>query len=201
MATKYYYIIGGIIIAILIALYIGKSIGEKDQRDTQIKTEIKVVQVESEKAKAKIDSLNNVLNTLSEKDKDYKKEEIKTKQKADDIVITKPSNPECNDLYEKATTKIVLLEKTIVIKDSIESNLRTQIRLKDNIIFEKDKIIDNKDKEIALLKDLGKPRDKKWSVSLQLGTGGGITQTDKSIQIKQVPIYVGVGLSRHIFSF
>lgn len=201
MATKYYYIISGIIITILIALYIGKSIGEKDQRDTQIKTEIKVIQVESEKAKAKIDSLNKVLNNLSKKDKDYKKEEIKTKQKADDIVITKPSNPECNDLYEKATTKIVLLEKTIVIKDSIESNLRTQIRLKDNIIFEKDKIIDNKDKEIALLKDLGKPRDKKWSVSLQLGTGGGITQTDKSIQIKQVPIYVGVGLSRHIFSF
>lgn len=201
MATKYYYIIGGIILAILIALYIGKSIGEKDQRDTQIKTEIKVIQVESEKAKAKIDSLNKLVKNLSKKDKDLKKEEIKTKKKADDIIIVKPSNPECNDLYDKATTKIELLEKTIVIKDSVESNLRTQLKLKDNIIFEKDKIIDNKDKEIALLKDLGKPRNKKWSVSLQLGTGGGITQADRTIQIKQVPVYVGVGLSRHIFSF
>ena len=104
-------------------------------------------------------------------------------------------------MYNKATTKINYLEKAIVVKDSIEVNLRKTIALKDNIIFQKDNIITNKDKEILLIKELNKPRVKKWAVSLQVGTGFGIETLDRNIQVKQIPVYAGVGISRDIFRF
>lgn len=202
MDKKYYiYVAIGIIIAIALSLYIGNEIGKKDQKDVQIRTEIREVQVESEKAKAKIDSLNGLVKSLSKKDKVLKKEEIIVREKAKEIIITKPDNPECDNLYDKATEKIALLETTIVIKDSIETNLRNHIRLQDNIIMQKDQIISNKDKEIALNKQLAKPRNKKWSVGIQVGTGAGVSQVNSTIQVKQIPVYVGIGLSRHLFSF
>jgi hypothetical protein len=203
MEKKYLYI-GGIILVILgilIALYIGKEIGEKDQRDQQIKTEIRTIHEDNKKSLLKIDSLNKIIKASIGKDKILKEKETVVRTEYKTITLPQPTNKECNDLYEKATTKIALMEETIVIKDSIESNLRREIRLKDNVIFEKDNIISNKDKEIALMKDLSKPRSKKWAISAHLGTGYGMNTSSTSVQFKQVPVYVGVGVSRNIISF
>lgn len=201
MNNKYIYIGIAFVLAILIALYIGKSNGQKDQKDDQIRTEIKVIHVENKEAIKKVDSLNKVIAKFGKKDVQYKTEYITIKEKADKIYIEKPLNKECDDLYNKATTKINYLEKAIVVKDSIEVNLRKTIALKDNIIFQKDNIIANKDKEIVLIKELNKPRVKKWAVSLQVGTGFGIETLDRNIQVKQIPVYAGVGISRDIFRF
>lgn len=201
MNNRYIYIGIAFILAILIALYIGKSNGQKDQKDDQIRTEIKVIHVENKEAVKKVDSLNKVIAKFGKKDVQYKTEYITIKEKADKIYIEKPLNKECDDLYDKATTKINYLEKAIVVKDSIEVNLRNTIALKDNIIFQKDNIIANKDKEIVLIKELNKPRVKKWAVSLQVGTGFGIETLDRNIQVKQIPVYAGVGISRDIFRF
>ena len=201
MNNKYIYIGIAFVLAILIALYIGKSNGQKDQKDDQIRTEIKVIHVENKEAIEKVDSLNKVIAKFGKKDVQYKTEYITIKEKADKIYIEKPLNKECDDLYNKATTKINYLEKSIVVKDSIEVNLRKTIALKDNIIFQKDNIIANKDKEIVLIKELNKPRVKKWAVSLQVGTGFGIETLDRNIQVKQIPVYAGVGISRDIFRF
>lgn len=201
MNNKYIYIGIAFVLAILIALYIGKSNGQKDQKDDQIRTEIKVIHVENKEAIKKVDSLNKVIAKFGKKDVQYKTEYITIKEKADKIYIEKPLNKECDDLYNKATTKIDYLEKAIVVKDSIEVNLRKTIALKDNIIFQKDNIIANKDKEIVLIKELNKPRVKKWAVSLQVGTGFGIETLDRNIQVKQIPVYAGVGISRDIFRF
>ena len=201
MNNKYIYIGIAFVLAILIALYIGKSNGQKDQKDDQIRTEIKVIHVENKEAIKKVDSLNKVIAKFGKKDVQYKTEYITIKEKADKIYIEKPLNKECDELYDKATTKINYLEKAIVVKDSIEVNLRNTIALKDNIIFQKDNIIANKDKEIVLIKELNKPRVKKWAVSLQVGTGFGIETLDRNIQVKQIPIYAGVGISRDIFRF
>lgn len=201
MNNRYIYIGIAFVLAILIALYIGKSNGQKDQKDDQIRTEIKVIHVENKEAVKKVDSLNKVIAKFGKKDVQYKTEYITIKEKADKIYIEKPLNKECDDLYDKATTKINYLEKAIVVKDSIEVNLRNTIALKDNIIFQKDNIIANKDKEIVLIKELNKPRVKKWAVSLQVGTGFGIETLDRNIQVKQIPVYAGVGISRDIFRF
>lgn len=201
MNNRYIYIGIAFVLAILIALYIGKSNGQKDQKDDQIRTEIKVIHVENKEAVKKVDSLNKVIAKFGKKDVQYKTEYITIKEKADKIYIEKPLNKECDDLYDKATTKINYLEKAIVVKDSIEVNLRNTIALKDNIIFQKDNIITNKDKEIVLIKELNKPRVKKWAVSLQVGTGFGIETLDRNIQVKQIPVYAGVGISRDIFRF
>ena len=201
MNNKYIYIGIAFVLAILIALYIGKSNGQKGQKDDQIRTEIKVIHVENKEAIKKVDSLNKVIAKFGKKDVQYKTEYITIKEKADKIYIEKPLNKECDDLYNKATTKINYLEKAIVVKDSIEVNLRKTIALKDNIIFQKDNIITNKDKEILLIKELNKPRVKKWAVSLQVGTGFGIETLDRNIQVKQIPVYAGVGISRDIFRF
>ena len=120
--------------------------------------------------------------------------------------ISEPSiwalrNKDCEDLYYKASDKIESLNKTITIKDSIENNLRNTIVNKDNVISLKDDIIKNKDSEIELVKSLGKKRDKKYSVSIQLGTGAAVTKNINSINAQFVPIYVGIGISRNIFSF
>lgn len=198
---KYIYIAIGVIVAVLLSLYIGKSIGEKNQKNKQIKTQIKVIHKDNKEAQKKIDSLNLLVKDLSKKDVIYKNREVVIREKAKNIVIEKPANKECEDLYNKATEKIGYLEETINIKDSIETNLRTQLKLKDNIIFEKDRQLSNKDREIELLKDLGKPRDKKYSISIHVGTGGAVTKNNNSINVQFVPVYVGVGLSRNIISF
>ena len=201
MNKKYIYIGIAVIVAILISLYIGKSIGQKDQKDIQIHKQIEYIHVDNQQSVKKIDSLNLVINSLKKKDVVLKKDEAKKKDKADQIIITKPDNPECNELYTNATNKISLLEEIIVIKDSVESNLRVQLVEKDKIISLKDRVLANKDTEIGLLKELGKKRDKKYSISIQVGTGGAITKNSNAINVQYVPVYVGIGISRNILSF
>lgn len=201
MNKKYIYITVGIIAIILLSLYIGNSIGVKKQSDSEVKTKIEVIHVGNEKNAKEVDSLNKLITKLQTKDLGLKKEEIKLKEKAKEIVIEKPINPECLDLYESAVEKIAILDKVITVKDTIESNLRSQIIQKDNVISLKDQIIENKDSEISLIKQLNKRRDKKFSISIHVGTGVGISKNGPDVNVRMVPVYVGVGISRHLFSF
>ena len=198
---KYIYIVIGILLLIGVTLYIGKKIGEKESRDKDTKTKIEYVQVENKQSIKKIDSLNKLITSLSKKEIILKKEEVKIKEKAQDIILVKPENKDCEDLYNKATEKIGLLNQVIIIKDSVESNLKNQIQEQKNVISLKDNIIKNKDIEISLIKTLAKPRDKKYSISIHVGTGATITKNNNSINAQFVPVYVGIGISRNLISF
>lgn len=199
--NKYVYIILGVLILIGVSLYIGNSMGKKEQKNAQIKKEIKYIQVDNKLTENKIDSLNSVIKSLEKKDLKLKKQESTVKEKAEKITIDKPVNKECDDLYNKATTKIGLLNTVISTKDSIENNLRTTIDEKDNVINLKDRIISNKDEEIRLTKELGKPRNKKIVIGLQLGTGGAVSKNNNNLTFQYVPVYVGVGITYKLFEF
>lgn len=198
---KYIYIAIGILLLIGVTLYIGKKIGEKESRDKDTKTKIEYVQVENKQSIKKIDSLNKLIQGLSKKEIILKKEEVKIKEKAQDIILIKPENKDCEDLYNKAIEKIDLLNQVIVVKDSVELNLKNQIQEQKNVISLKDNIIKNKDIEINLIKTLAKPRDKKYSISIHVGTGAAITKNNNSINAQFVPVYVGIGISRNLISF
>ena len=198
---KYIYIAIGIILLIGITLYIGKKIGEKESRDKDTKTKIEYVQVENKQSIKKIDSLNKLITNLSKKEIILKKEEVKIKEKAQDIILIKPENKDCEDLYNKAIEKIDLLNQVIVVKDSVELNLKNQIQEQKNIISLKDNVIKNKDIEISLIKKLTKTKDKKYSINIHVGTGAAITKNNNSINAQFVPVYVGIGISRNLISF
>lgn len=198
---KYIYIAIEIILLIGITLYIGKKIGGKESRDKDTKTKIEYVQVENKQSIKKIDSLNKLITNLSKKEIILKKEEVKIKEKAQDIILIKPENKDCEDLYNKAIEKIDLLNQVIVVKDSVELNLKNQIQEQKNIISLKDNVIKNKDIEISLIKNLAKPRDKKYSISIHVGTGAAISKNNNSINAQFVPVYVGIGISRNLISF
>lgn len=200
MKNTYIYLIIGAIILIAVSLYIGKSIGQKNQKDVQTKQQIKVIQVENKETIKKIDSLGNVIKSLAKNTQVIKEKETIIREKASDIKIEKPVNPECEDLYNKSTEKIALLEESLVLSDTIQSNLNGIINNQNSIIANKDKIIANKDLEIKLNKDLNKPRNKKFSLGIGIGYGFGVTSENNKIVVKNMP-YVGVTISRTIFSF
>jgi hypothetical protein len=201
MNKKYIYIAIGLILVILVSLYIGKSIGQKDQKDIQTKERIKVIQVENKETIKKIDSLNSVIKTLGNKTQKVIEKQIVTREKAKDIIIEKPVNTtECDDLYNKSTEKISLLEESLAIGDTIQKNLNLIIDNQNGIINNKDKIIANKDLELKLTKDLQKPRIKKYSISVQVGYGATVTTQNNTVTFKTAP-YIGIGVSRAIFSF
>jgi hypothetical protein len=199
--NKYIYIGIGVILLILISLYIGKSIGEKDQRDSQNKDRIKVVQVDSRETIKKIDSLGKLISNIKVSNQVIKGKEIIIREKAKDIVLEKPKDTEvCDELYDAATEKISLLEETITVKDTIEKNLNSIINTQESIILNKDRIIANKDEEIKLTKELGKTRNKKFSIGIQLGYGATVTTHNNTATFKTAP-YIGIGVSRTLFSF
>ena len=198
---KYVYIIISVIIIVLITFYIGRSTGIKNKSDSIAKTTIKVIHKDTKKLDNKIDSLYNVIETLNKKNNSLKSREVVYRNKSSEYKIPIPNNKECDTLYKICNDKIFLLEETIAVKDSIENNLNNSILTLDNIIINKNKIIKNKDEEIGLLKSINKPRSKKLSISLQVGTGGQIIADKKNININRVPLYVGVGVSYKIFEF
>ena len=198
---KYVYIIISVIIIVLITFYIGRSTGIKNKSDSVAKTTIKVIHKDTKKLDNKIDSLYNVIETLNKKNNSLKSREVVYRNKSSEYKIPVPNNKECDTLYKICNDKIFLLEQTIAVKDSIENNLNNSILTLDNVIINKNKIIENKDEEIRLVKSINNQRSKKLSVSLQVGTGGQITTDKKNININRVPLYVGVGISYKIFEF
>lgn len=198
---KYVYIVISVIIIVLITFYIGRSTGIKNKSDSIAKTTIKVIHKDTKKLDNKIDSLYNVIETLNKKNNSLKSREVVYRNKSSEYKIPIPNNKECDTLYKICNDKIFLLEQTIAVKDSIENNLNNSILTLDNIIINKNKIIENKDEEIRLVKSINNQRSKKLSVSLQVGTGGQITTDKKNININRVPLYVGVGISYKIFEF
>lgn len=202
MKTKYIYIIIASILVLGLIFYIGREIGKKIQADKQIDKQIQYIHIENKEAEKRADSLSKIVDNLQKDNKELKKKETNKKDKADQITIVRPEPGEdCDKLFDDASEKIVLLEGVIVIKDSIENNLNKTIATKDKIILEKDFIIKNKDEEIALLNIKNKPRDKKWAISLHLGTGYGVATQGNSVTFQRVPVYAGIGISRNIFSF
>ena len=198
---KYIYIIISIIIIVLITFYIGRSTGIKNKSDSTAKTTIKVIHKDTKKLDNKIDSLYNVIETLNKKNNSLKSKEVVYRNKNSEYKIPAPNSKECDTLYKICNNKIFLLEQTIAVKDSIESNLNNSILTLDSIIINKNRIIENKDNEIKLVKSINNQRSKKLSISLQVGTGGQITTDKKNININRVPLYVGVGVSYKIFEF
>ena len=198
---KYVYIIISVIIIVLITFYIGRSTGIKNKSDSIAKTTIKVIHKDTKKLDNKIDSLYNVIETLNKKNNSLKSREVVYRNKSSEYKIPIPNNKECDTLYKICNDKIFLLEQTIAVKDSIENNLNNSILTLDNVIINKNKIIENKDEEIRLVKSINTQRSKKLSISLQVGTGGQIIADKKNININRVPLYVGVGVSYKIFEF
>ena len=198
---KYVYIIISVIIIVLITFYIGRSTGIKNKSDSVAKTTIKVIHKDTKKLDNKIDSLYNVIETLNKKNNSLKSREVVYRNKSSEYKIPIPNNKECDTLYKICNDKIFLLEQTIAVKDSIENNLNNSILTLDNVIINKNKIIENKDEEIRLVKSINNQRSKKLSISLQVGTGGQIIADKKNININRVPLYVGVGVSYKIFEF
>ena len=198
---KYLYILGILIVTIIISFYIGNSVGKKTQEDKEITGKIKIIHSKDKKAYAKIDSLYDVIKNINSKNIPLKKEENLLRKKAKDYKIPIVDNKDCDTVYSSYNNKISLLEKALNTKDTIENNLNKVIISKDSIIVYKDNIIKNKTEEIKLIKELNKPRSKKLSLSLQLGTGGQINIDKKNINVQRVPVYVGVGVSYKIFEF
>ena len=198
---KYLYILGILIVTIIISFYIGNSIGKKTKKDKEITGKIKIIHSKDKKAYAKIDSLYDVIENINSKNIPLKKEENSLRKKAKDYKIPIVDNKDCDTVYSSYNNKISLLEKALNTKDTIENNLNKVIISKDSIIVYKDNIIKNKTEEIKLIKELNKPRSKKLSLSLQLGTGGQINIDKKNINVQRVPVYVGVGVSYKIFEF
>lgn len=198
---KYLYILGILIVTIIISFYIGNSVGKKTQEDKEIMGKIKIIHSKDKKAYAKIDSLYDVIKNINSKNIPLKKEENLLRKKAKDYKIPIVDNKDCDTVYSSYNNKISLLEKALNTKDTIENNLNKVIISKDSIIVYKDNIIKNKTEEIKLIKELNKPRSKKLSLSLQLGTGGQINIDKKNINVQRVPVYVGVGVSYKIFEF
>ena len=198
---KYLYILGILIVTIIISFYIGNSVGKKTQEDKEITGKIKIIHSKDKKAYAKIDSLYDVIKNINSKNIPLKKEENLLRKKAKDYKIPIVDNKDCDTVYSSYNNKIALLEKALNTKDTIENNLNKVIISKDSIIVYKDNIIKNKTEEIKLIKELNKPRSKKLSLSLQLGTGGQINIDKKNINVQRVPVYVGIGVSYKIFEF
>ena len=198
---KYVYIIISVIIIVLITFYIGRSTGIKNKSDSIAKTTIKVIHKDTKKLDNKIDSLYNVIETLNKKNSSLKSREVVYRNKSSEYKIPIQNNKECDTLYKICNDKIFLLEQTIAVKDSIENNLNNSILTLDNVIINKNKIIENKDEEIRLVKSINNQRSKKLSISLQVGTGGQIIADKKNININRVPLYMGVGISYKIFEF
>ena len=198
---KYLYILGILIVTIIISFYIGNSVGKKTQEDKEITGKIKIIHSKDKKAYAKIDSLYDVIKNINSKNIPLKKEENSLRKKAKDYKIPIVDNKDCDTVYSSYNNKISLLEKALNTKDTIENNLNKVIISKDSIIVYKDNIIKNKTEEIKLIKELNKPRSKKLSLSLQLGTGGQINIDKKNINVQRVPVYVGIGVSYKIFEF
>lgn len=198
---KYLYILGILIVTIIISFYIGNSVGKKTQEDKEITGKIKIIHSKDKKAYAKIDSLYDVIKNINSKNIPLKKEENLLRKKAKDYKIPIVDNKYCDTVYSSYNNKISLLEKALNTKDTIENNLNKVIISKDSIIVYKDNIIKNKTEEIKLIKELNKPRSKKLSLSLQLGTGGQINIDKKNINVQRVPVYVGIGVSYKIFEF
>ena len=198
---KYLYILGILIVTIIISFYIGNSVGKKTQEDKEIMGKIKIIHSKDKKAYAKIDSLYDVIKNINSKNIPLKKEENLLRKKAKDYKIPIVDNKDCDTVYSSYNNKISLLEKALTTKDTIENNLNKVIISKDSIIVYKDNIIKNKTEEIKLIKELNKPRSKKLSLSLQLGTGGQINIDKKNINVQRVPVYVGIGVSYKIFEF
>lgn len=196
MYNKYIYITIGLIILIITSIYIGKSIGNKEQKNIQTVEKIKYIHADNSKILNKIDSLETINKKLSSNYIKTVEKQTIIREKASEIVIEKPFNKECDTLFDKCTEKITLLENSLILGDSIKNNLIETINIKDNIILSKDKLILNKNNEIELIKELNKPRIKKYSIGIQIGYGATVNKN----QIELKP-YIGVGISRKIFDF
>lgn len=196
MDTKKALIITMIILAFLtVIFFIGKYVGKKSQESKTDDNKIEKVEVKIGLTNKQIDSIYKELEKNQDVKIKYVEKELGVIKQIEKIVIEKPKDTACNDLYNKATLKINLLNDRIVIKDSIEKRSNKIINSQYSIISKKDSVITYKDTQIELYKNK-KATPKRIGVGIQVGYGVSVSES----KVETRP-YVGVGVSYNIFNF
>lgn len=188
-------ILGITILAAITIFLIGRRIGEKSQDNKNIVREIEKTEVKIGLTNKQIDSIYKELDKNQKVKIQYVEKEIGVIKQIEKVVIEKPKDTVCNDLYNKATLKINLLNDRITIKDSIEKNSNKIIKNQYSIINKKDSIISFKDTQLNLYKNK-KTTPKRIGVGIQVGYGVSVSKN----KFETAP-YVGVGLSYNVFNF
>lgn len=191
------YIISIIFIIILIFLAYRKGLdnGFKLEKDKYIDDKLKVLVIKSKITQKQIDSIKSLQPEIYKEKRILIKSEKIIKDSIKKIVIEKPKDTICNELYVKSSKKINLLEKQISIKDSIEHKSNRLLSNQDLIISKQDSLIKNMNSQINLIKDK-KIKTKKFGVGVNVGYGIYI----KNKQIEYKP-YIGVGISYNFLNF
>ena len=139
------YIISIIFIIILIFLAYRKGLdnGFKLEKDKHIDDKLKVLVIKSKITQKQIDSIKSLQPEIYKEKRILIKSEKIIKDSIKKIVIEKPKDTICNELYVKSSKKINLLEKQISIKDSIEYKSNRLLSNQDLIISKQDSLIKN----------------------------------------------------------
>lgn len=194
-STKNIIIISVILLLLTSVFIIGRYIGKKSEENKQSRKEIEKVEVKIGLTEKQVDSIYKNLLKNQEIKKVFIEKEAQIVREIQKIVIEKPKDTVCNDLYNKATSKINLLNNQISIKDTIEKKSNDIINNQYNIISKKDSIISYKNAQIDLYKNM-KPPPKKIGVGIQVGYGLSVTEN----KLETRP-YIGLGVSYNIFNF
>ena len=135
-------IIGIVIIIIMVVIYLaGRNNGIKIEQNKNIDKEVKTLVVKEKITQKQIDSLNNMLLKNVKEKTVFVEKEAKVIKEIEKITIEKPKDTVCNDLYEKASKKISLLNTQISIKDSVEKISNNIIGNQSIMLSKKDSII------------------------------------------------------------
>lgn len=189
-------IIGIVIIIVMFVIYFtGKNNGIKIEQNKNINKEVKTLVVKEKITQKQIDSLNNVLSKNFKEKTIFIKKEAEVIREIKKITIEKPKDTICNDLYEKASNKISLLNTQISIKDSIEKRSNNIIKNQSLKLSKKDSIIDFKNKQINLIQQKN-PVSKKFGIGINVGYGFSVNK-DK---VEAKP-YVGIGVNYNFINF
>lgn len=194
--NKTFIIVIGILFLIIVAAYFGgRRQGINSEKNKTLDKEFKTITIKTKLTEKQIDSIKATVNVLTKEKETLKQKDTEIKKEADKIVIEKPKDEVCNDLYEKSVSKIGLLENRISVKDSIEKKSNNIITNQSIMLSKKDTIISYKDRQIQILKDK-KPVTKKFGIGVSFGYGIKVENN----RISATP-YVGVGINYNIFNF
>ena len=189
-------IIGIVIIIIMIVIYLaGRNNGIKIEQNKNIDKEVKTLVVKEKITQKQIDSLNNILLKNVKEKTVFVEKEAKVIKEIEKITIEKPKDTVCNDLYEKASKKISLLNTQISIKDSVEKRSNNIIGNQSIMLSKKDSIINFKTKQINLIQQK-KTVSKKFGIGVNVGYG--ISVSKDKVEAKP---YVGIGVSYNFINF
>lgn len=184
-----------VIIIIILVFILGRQVGLKIADNTKTEKEVDKIEVKVGLTTKQIDSIYKELSKNQEMKVKYIEKELGVIKQIEKVVIEKPKDSVCNDLYDKATLKINLLNKRIAVKDTIEKESNNIIKNQYSIIDKKDSIIYYKNTQLELYKNR-KPNPKRIGLGIQVGYGLSLLNS----KVETRP-YVGVGVSYNVFNF